>query len=71
MVFLIVFHCYCCFYVYDRQHFLEGSYILSSNHSSYMDMPALMLAAGRPFKEFSMLVVKDYFLNREGMTFFP
>lgn len=37
-----------------------------------MDMPAFMLAEGRPFKkEFSMLVVKDYFLNCEGMTSFP
>lgn len=36
-----------------------------------MDMPAFILAEGRPFKEFSMLVVKDYFLNREGMTSFP
>ncbi|WP_304985649.1 hypothetical protein [Coxiella-like endosymbiont] len=67
---LIVFNWYCRFYVYDRQHFLEVLTFYTVITPSHMDTPALMLAAGRPFKEFSMLAAKDYFFNHQGMTSF-
>lgn len=61
---LMIYYAYCRLSVHGRKNLVAGSYILCSNHSSHMDSPALMLAAGRPFKEFYLVAAKDYFFHR-------
>ena len=59
----LVLRFYCPLHVFGQEHLPDRPYILCSNHASHLDVVALMLASGRPFKDFAMVAAQDYFFG--------
>lgn len=59
----ILFTVYCPLTIQGRENIPNSSFILCSNHNSHMDSGILMVASGKPFKDFAMMAAKDYFFD--------
>ena len=55
---------HCKLSIQGKENLPSTSFVLCSNHSSHLDSPALMLAAGKPFKNFCMVAATDYFFKK-------
>ncbi|HSE67498.1 MAG TPA: lysophospholipid acyltransferase family protein [Gemmatimonadales bacterium] len=64
----LVLRFYCPLHVFGQEHLPDRPYILCSNHASHLDGVALMLASGRPFKDFAMVAAQDYFFGPRLQT---
>jgi 1-acyl-sn-glycerol-3-phosphate acyltransferase/long-chain acyl-CoA synthetase len=65
----LVFRIYCPLRVSGRENLPDSPFILCSNHSSHLDCEALMVASGRPFREFAMVAAKHYFFDRRRLQY--
>jgi long-chain acyl-CoA synthetase len=55
--------------VQGKEYFPQGrTFIIAANHSSHLDNPSLMLAAGFPFEDYVLLAAKDYFFDRKSAS---
>ncbi len=59
----ILFTVYCPLTVKGKENIPSSSFIFCSNHNSHMDSGILMVASGKPFKDFAMMAAKDYFFD--------
>lgn len=53
-----------------KENIPEGPFILCSNHSSHLDMPALILGTGLGVKNFRVLAAEDYFFKKSWLRRF-
>lgn len=59
----MVFRLRCPLRHYGRDNLPPPPYLICANHSSHMDTPALMTAAGGGFGNYAMIAARDYFFK--------
>jgi 1-acyl-sn-glycerol-3-phosphate acyltransferase len=59
-----VFRIYTPVKVFGKEHLLNSSYILCSNHNSHMDSAVLMYATDKNFEDFALLAAFDYWYKK-------